>query len=149
LIPSRYGRVQGGKLDKEAGTLHVRVRHHKNNFGFQREPFDARLTFAVNSIKVEAVELDEIDLVTERTLNADDRCELVLRDGPAYPEEIAVRTGLAEGTVRNCLTRLRRAGKVEYTGEVQGRAQQVKLASSSSFYLRVNDDDDESDVWEF
>jgi hypothetical protein len=121
--------IQGGKRDRDAGTLDVRVRHHKNNFGFQRDPFDARLTFSENKVSVEAVELDDTELVTEKTLNAEDRVLLALEAGPAYPDEIAQITSLAHGTVVNCLTRLRRADKVVDTGEVLGKARQVSLAS--------------------
>jgi hypothetical protein len=57
-------------------------------------------------------------------------------------DELAEKTGLAVGTVQNCLTRLRKRGDVEETGQVKGRARQVRLSSSPSSPYRGSDDDD-------
>lgn len=124
--------VEAGRRDKEAGTLTIRVRHRKTNFGVQRDPFDVRLAFGQGKIEAEPVELVGADLAGEATVNAEDRVLHALADGPAFPDELTEATGLATGTVRNVLTSLRKGGRVEDTGEVKGRSRQVRLASSSS-----------------
>ncbi len=136
--------------DREPDVLNVRIRHKKTNFGPKLDPFDVRLSFGAGRIETTAIKLDAADLVTETTLNATDRVLMVLETGPGYPDEIAERTGLAVGTVSNCITKLKNACKVAYTGERQGKAQQVRLSSSpssssSSFGYRENDDDDDRD----
>jgi len=134
--------VEAVRREKEAGTLTVRLRQNKTNFGGQRDPFDALLTFRHGKITAEAVEIDATELAGEATLNADDRVRLALGGGAAFPDELADGTGLAVGTVGNCLTRLRRRGEVEDTSQVKGRARQVRLSSSSSSSCRGSDDDD-------
>jgi hypothetical protein len=76
---------------------------------------------------VDAHTLDAIDLAEEVMLNARDRVMLALKGGPAYPTDIAETCIMPLGTVKNELTRLRKRGLVEYTGEVQGQARQVCL----------------------
>jgi len=134
--------VEGVRRDKDAKTLNVRLRHTKANFGPRRDPFGVELAFADRCITVEPVEVDATELAGEATLNADDRVLLALDAGAAFPDELAERTGLAAGTVGNCLTRLRRRGDVEDTDQVKGRARQVRLSSSSSSSYRGSDDDE-------
>jgi len=67
---------------------------------------------------------------------------LALNAGAAFLDELAGLTGLAIGTVKNCLTRLRQRGDVENTDQVKGRAHQVRISSSSSFSYKGSDDDD-------
>jgi 5S rRNA maturation endonuclease (ribonuclease M5) len=134
--------VEAVRREKEAGTLTVRLRQNKTNFGGHRDPFDVLLTFRQGKITAEPVEIDATELAGETTLNADDRVLLALNAGAAFPDELAGRTDLAVGTVGNCLTRLRKRGEVEDTGQVKGRARQVRLSSSSSSSDRDNDDDD-------
>jgi DNA-binding transcriptional ArsR family regulator len=76
---------------------------------------------------VDAHTLDAIDLAEEVVLNSRDRVMLALKGGPAYPTDIAEMCIMPLGTVKNELTRLRKRGLVEYTGEVQGQARQVRL----------------------
>jgi AAA domain len=134
--------VEAVRREKEAGTLTVRLRQIKANFGGQRDPFDVLLTFRQGTITAEPVEMDATELAGEATLNADDRVLLALGAGAAFPDELAERTGLAIGSVGNCLTRLRKRGDVEDTGQVKGRARQVRLSSSSSSTYRGSDDND-------
>jgi AAA domain len=134
--------VEAHDRDREAGTLDVRVRHKKASFGPRHEPFDVRLVFGHESIEAQSVKLDDTELAAEGTINADDRIAHALKEGPAYPDELADATGLALGTAKNCLTRLRRVGKVEDTGETRGQTRQVRLASSPSLIYRGSDSDD-------
>jgi hypothetical protein len=108
------------------------VRPKKASFGARRDPFAVRLTFEEEKISAEPVELDETELATERTLNADERVKLVLKSGPAYANEIADRIDMALGTVKNSITRLKKRGEVEITETKKGSAEQVRLSSSSS-----------------
>jgi hypothetical protein len=133
--------VEAVRREKEAGTLTVRLRQNKTNFGGQRDPFDVLLTFRKGAITAEPVEIDATELAGEATLNADDRVRLALSAGAAFPDELAESTGLALGTVQNCLTRIRKRGEVEDTGQVKGRARQVRLSSSASSSYRGSDDD--------
>ncbi len=131
--------------DRNPDALSVRVRHKKVNFGPKLDPFDVRLEFSAGKIATTVAELDDIALVTEGTVNGIDRLYMALASGPGYPDELAERTKLDVGTVRNYLTRLKQEGKVEYTGERQGKACQVQrtsLPSSSSSDYKENDDDD-------
>lgn len=121
--------------------LDLRLRQKKHNFGKTAEPFGAKVTFG-DQVVVEGQDLDQADLAEEGTLNSSDRVRHALQGGPAYPDELVERTGLERGNVSNCLTKLKKAGVVETTGERQGRSEQVRLTSSSSLLLRGDDDDD-------
>lgn len=123
--------LQVEPAERREGTLTVKVRQKKHNFGPLANPFGIKLDFSEESVTLEAVELKAAELAEEATLNADDRVKLALEEGPAYPGEIAEATGLAEKTVKNALTRLRKRDAVEATGETKGRAEQVRLSSSS------------------
>jgi hypothetical protein len=137
--------VEAGDRDRDNGVLDVRVRHKKSNFGARLDPFDVRLEFGPEKITVTPVELDDADLATETSLNAKDRVVKALQAGPAYPHDLAEMTGLAHGTVVNCLTQLKRAGKVETTDERDGKAEQVRATPSPSDYTRDGDGVDEMD----
>jgi hypothetical protein len=78
--------VEARDRNREAGTVTITLQPKKASFGALRNPFAARLTFKEEKITAEAVELDETELATEGTLNADDRVKLALRCGPAYLE---------------------------------------------------------------
>jgi predicted transcriptional regulator len=47
--------------------------------------------------------------------------------GRAYPKDLAGATGRKLKNIKNALTTLRKAGKVEYTGEKRNQAQEVQL----------------------
>jgi hypothetical protein len=47
---------------------------------------------------------------------------MALAEGPSYPEDIAEATNLALGTVQNAITKLKKQGVVEPTGEKRGNA---------------------------
>ena len=119
--------IQAEATDREENTLTVRLRQKKHNFGPLAAPFQVELKFTEEMVTLEAKELEAHDLAEEQTLTAPDRIKLALRAGPKYPEELAENTGMPIKTVRNTLSRLRTADKVEPTGEREGRSEQVRL----------------------
>jgi hypothetical protein len=114
--------------ERGEGTLSLKLRQKKYNFGPLADPFGAMLTFTEPMVFVDARELDDADLAEEQTLSPAKRIKLVLEDGPAYPEDISEATGIPLKTVQNNLTKLRKKGEVEPTGEKEGRSEQVRLS---------------------
>jgi AAA domain len=136
--------IQAQATERGEGTLTVRLRQKKHNFGPLAAPFGVKLSFSEEAVSLEAVELDASELAEEATLNSTDRVKLVLENGPAYPWEIAEHTGLAVKTVKNVLTGLRKQGVVEPTGEVENRTEQVRLCVPASLSLYRDGDGDDS-----
>jgi hypothetical protein len=136
--------IQAQATERGEGTLTVRLRQKKHNFGPLAKPFGVKLSFTEQAVSLEAIELDASELAEEATLNATDRVKLALENGPAYPWEIAESTGLAIKTVKNGLTGLRKQGVVEPTGEVENRTQQVRLSVPASLSLYKDGDGDDS-----
>jgi hypothetical protein len=136
--------IQAQATERGEGTLTVRLRQKKHNFGPLAEPFGVKLSFTEEAVSLEAVELDASELAEEATLNATDRVKLALEGGPAYPWEIAEQTGLAIKTVKNVLTGLRKQDVVEPTGEVENRTERVRLSVPAS--LALYRDGDGSDL---
>ena len=130
--------VEAGDRSAELGTLNVRLRHKKTNFGALADPFDVSLSFSDEMIKASTRDLTPADLAREATLNAEDRVVAALEDGPAYPDEIAETTGLARGTVKNKVTVLKKAGRVETTGEVRSQMERVRLVAPRHRPIRGN-----------
>ena len=122
--------VEAGDRGSEQGTLNVRLRHKKTNFGALVEPFDVSLSFSDEMIVASMRDLTPADRAQEATLNAEDRAAAALENGPAYPDEIAEATGLARSTVKNKINALKKAGRVETTGEIRGQMEQVQLVDS-------------------
>jgi len=127
--------IQAQATEPGEGTLTVRLRQKKHNFGPLAEPFGVKLSFTEEAVSLEAVQLDASELAEEATLNATDRVKLALENGPAFPWEIAEHTGLAVKTVKNALTGLRKQEVVEPTGEVENRTEQVRLSVPASLSL--------------
>jgi hypothetical protein len=121
--------VEGGDRSAELGTLNVRLRHKKTNFGALVDPFDVSLSFSDEMIVASTRDLTPADLAQEATLNAEDRVAAALEDGPAYPDEITETTGLARGTVKNKITALKKAGRAETTGEIRSQMERVQLVA--------------------
>jgi hypothetical protein len=119
--------IQVEATERGEGTLTVRLRQKKHNFGSLAEPFSAKLTFSNETVTLEAVELKASELSEEATLTAPERVKLALEDSPAYPWEISETTGIPLKTVKNVLTGLRKQGVVEPTGATEGQAEQVCL----------------------
>ena len=127
--------------DRGEGLLTLKLRQTKNNFGPKSQPFGARLMFAEEKITVGAHELDATELAEEGTLNAGDRVRLALKNGPAFPAEIAEACDIPLGTVKNELTRQRKRGLVEYTDETDPstKAKQVRLTEDGLAVTGVTD----------
>jgi hypothetical protein len=120
--------IQVEATERGEGSLTVRLRQKKHNFGPLAEPFGVTLSFSEEAVTLEAAELKAAELAEEATLTAPDRVKLALEDGPAYPWEIAETTGVQLKTVKNVLTGLRKQGVVEPTGQTEGQAEQVRLS---------------------
>jgi DNA-binding transcriptional ArsR family regulator len=119
--------VEAGDRSADDSVLNVRLRHKKTNFSALAEPFDVSLSFSDEMIVAKTRELSPADRAGESSLNADERVVAALEDGPAYPDEIAETTGLARSTVKNKINALKKAGRVEVTGEVRGQMERVRL----------------------
>jgi hypothetical protein len=130
------------------GLLIAKIRQTKHNFGPNAEPFGVRCTFSEESITIDEHELDASDMAEERTLNAEDRVLLALRNGPCYPADIAETTGMPLGTVKNALTRVRKGGLVAYTGEVQPqtKAKELRLTADCRAVTGVTDTQSDGDT---
>lgn len=126
--------VQAEAVERSEGSLSVRLRHKKHNFGPLADPVEVKLRFTEEAVTVEAADLNAADLAGEPSLNSVDRVRMALEAGPAYPDEIAEMTALALKTVRNKLSQLRKAGEVEATGDVadDGRTERIRLVPSPS-----------------
>lgn len=130
--------IQVEATERGEGTLTVRLRQKKHNFGPLADPFGVKLSFSEEAVSMEPVELQAAELAEETTLNAADRVKLALEEGPAYPWEIAEITGLAVKTVKNALTGLRKQELVKPTGGVEGRTEQVQISVPASLpYKRL------------
>jgi hypothetical protein len=123
--------VQVEARDREEGRLAATLRQTKHNFGYRADPFGVVVEFSDEAITVSPEKLDPADLAEEGTLNSTDRVRLALEEGPAYPTQIAEATSLAVKTVKNVLTKMRKAGEVEPTGNVEHQAEEVSLVSPS------------------
>ena len=120
--------IQVEATERGEGTLTVRLRQKKHNFGPLAEPFGVKLTFSEETVTLENIVLKAAELAEEATLTAAERVKLALEDDPAYPWEIAETTGVQLKTVKNVLTGLRKQGVVETTGQTEGQAEQVRLS---------------------
>jgi hypothetical protein len=139
---SPFGSVYKGNLTRSViqvqpdgraeDELTVRLRHQKANFGPKFDPFEIVLRFNEAWVRLERSDLDASDLATEGSLFAPDKVRHALADGPAYPDDLSEATGLATKTVQNALTKLKKKGAVEETGEISDTgSREVRLSSSS------------------
>jgi DNA-binding transcriptional ArsR family regulator len=130
--------------ERQENAIRVTLRHKKSNFGSLLNPFGARIEWAYDKTTIAPDELTAGELAEESTMNVADRLLLALEGGPAYPEDLAEAIGAEYRTVKNKLTDLRKAGKVEDTGEVRNRSHEVRLAQASSSFLLSDGDGDAS-----
>jgi hypothetical protein len=150
---SPFGSVYKGNLTRSVvqvqpegraeDELTVRLRHQKANFGPKFDPFEIVLRFNEAWVRLERSDLDASDLATEGSLFAPDKVRHALADGPAYPDDLAEATGLATKTVQNALTKLKKKGVVEETGEVsETGSREVRLSSSPSLHTMPKERED-------
>ena len=128
--------IQAEAAERGEGTLSLRIRQKKHNFGPLANPFGVKLAFSEESVSLEAVELDPAQMAEEATLTAPERIKLALQDGALYPSEISDATGVPLKTVKNSLTGLRKQGTVESTGEKEGREERVRLIVPTSLSFK-------------
>jgi len=141
-----YGSVYKGNLsrsrlqveakDRKLGGLSVVVRHNKANFSGLSDPFKVKLSFSEEMVALAREELAEEELAEERTLNASERILLTLQGGPAFPDDLVAPTGVVIGTVKNILTGLKRRKLVKTTGDLRGKAQEVRLTDEGERHVR-------------
>jgi len=91
--------------DEETRTLRVRIRHHKSNFGPLLAPFGVSVQLDPGRIVTEHYDLEDADMLEEDTVSGRDRVRACLEADDATVVEIAKYCDLAEGTVRNILSR--------------------------------------------
>jgi hypothetical protein len=138
---SPFGSVYKGNLTRSVvqvqpegraeDELTVRLRHQKANFGPKFDPFEIVLRFNEAWVRLERSDLGASDLATEGSLFAPDKVRHALADGPAYPDDLSEATGLATKTIQNTLTKLKKKGVVEETGEISDTgSRKVRLSSS-------------------
>lgn len=135
--------------DRDEGTLHVRVRHRKSNFGPRIEPFDLAIKFAGGKITIMPKAITEADKATEETLSSGDRILSALVKSPATVKDLVEDTGLSTGTVRNRLSELvpdkvRSADGPDGRTKLYGLPDDIENLSSSSLSSREEGSDDRS-----
>lgn len=118
-----------GRWDEN--VLNAQLRHVKTNFGPKQDDFEARLTFHKNKITVTPVE-DGPGAFDGEDVTAADKIVDALRTGPQYVEQLTEITGYSRKTVQNKLSDLRKAEKIEYTGERQGQSRQIRLIADDN-----------------
>jgi hypothetical protein len=131
------------RRDRDAHTITTRLRPKKTNFGELPEPIEVKTTFSEEAIKLEVTETDDTDRAAEETVSAGDRVLAAIRTlGAAGPNAIwEACSTLKKGTVKNEITKLRRAGIVEDTGEVEPGGGKIVIVTGT---YRDDDDDDDS-----
>jgi hypothetical protein len=98
------------------GSLDLLLRHRKANFGPLAQDIGIRLIFDGHTVHLERVDPMDVPGLAEK-LPAPKRVLAELREvGEATPEQLADATGLAEKTVRNALTALRKDGQAASDG---------------------------------
>ncbi len=133
--------------DRESHTVLTRLRPKKANFSELGEPLEVKTTFHSSDplpgenlvhaggkkITLEVIDLDDSDRAGEETLTAKERVHAAVRAlEEAGPDEITEECKtLKRSTVRKCLTELRSDSVVENTGEMEGRAQKVRVVTAT------------------
>jgi hypothetical protein len=128
------------EYDEASSSLDIRVRQHKTNFK-PTKPFGVRFTFAEKKVEVEAIALQDTELVDETYVPVKDRIVAALRPGEATIRDLAELTGAEVGTIRNKISELKGEGIVEDTG-YRGREKLYSLLSSSQNPYTESGDDD-------
>jgi AAA domain len=128
------------EYDEANSSLDIRVRQHKTNFK-PTKPFGVRFTFAEKKVVVEAIDLQDIELVDEAYVPVKDRIVAALKPGEATIRDLAQLTGAEVGTIRNKISELKGEEVVADAG-YRGREKLYSLLSSSQNLYRESGDDD-------
>jgi hypothetical protein len=111
---------------QDGNILTATLYNRKVNFGPKQPPFSVKLVFGEDWIEVERLSDDQVvvepapETSTDKILNA-------LQSGPMYPDQIAEKIDQELKTVQNRLSELRKAGKVENTGNRGKHGYEVQL----------------------
>jgi hypothetical protein len=142
---AQYGSVYKGYLsrsrlqleldERNEGGTRIIVRQNKTNFGPPQVPFVVQTLFEEEKIILSREALSDEDLREESVLNATDRVLLCLLDGPSYPGDLQEKTNLAG--VGNIITKLKRKELIELTGQMVGKADEVRLAEKGQGLAEV------------
>jgi len=128
------------EYDEASSSLDVRVRQHKTNFK-PTKPFGVRFTFAEKKVAVEAIDLQDTELVDEAYVPVKNRIVAALKPSEATIRDLAELTGAEVGTIRNKISELKGEGVVIDAG-YRGREKLYSLLSSSPNPYRESGDDD-------
>ena len=128
------------EYDEANSSLDIRVRQHKTNFK-PTKPFGVRFTFAEKQVSVEAIDLQDTELVDEAYEPVKDRIVAALKPGEATIRDLADLTGAEVGTIRNKVSELKGEGAIGDAG-YRGREKLYSLLSSSENPYRESGDDD-------
>lgn len=128
------------EYDEANSSLDIRVRQHKTNFK-PTKPFGVRFTFAEKKVAVEAIDLQDTELVDEAYVPVKDRIVAALKPGEATIRDLAELTGAEVGTIRNKISELKGVKVVADAG-YRGREKLYSLLSSSQNPYRESGDDD-------
>jgi hypothetical protein len=128
------------EYDEVNSSLDIRVRQHKTNFK-PKKPFGVRFTFAEKKVVVEAIDLQDTELVDEAYVPVKDRIVAALKPGEATIRDLAELTGAEVGTIRNKISELKGEEVVADAG-YRGREKLYSLLSSSQNSYRESGDDD-------
>jgi hypothetical protein len=128
------------EYDEASSSLDIRVRQHKTNFK-PTKPFGVRFTFAEKKVAVEAIDLQDTELVDEAYVPVKDRIVAALKPGEATIRDLAELTGAEVGTIRNKISELKGEEVIADAG-YRGREKLYSLLSSSQNPYRGSGDDD-------
>src|SRR5829696_6496979 len=143
----QYGSFYKGNLSRSRAQVELKkkganvrsliLRQNKASFSDLAEPFGVKVVFEPGKILVSREELDAADLSEERILNTSDRVLLALSDGPAFPNGFYSQSvwGVEFATVKNNITKLRKDGLVQDTGEIEGQAREIELTEAGRKYV--------------
>jgi AAA domain len=128
------------EYDEANSSLDIRVRQHKTNFK-PTKPFAVRFTFTEKKVTVEAIDLQDTELVDEAYVPVKDRIVAALKPGEATIRDLAQLTGAEVGTIRNKISELKGEEVIADAG-YRGREKLYSLLSSSQNPYRESGDDD-------
>ena len=137
--------IQAQATERGEGTLTVRLRQKKHNFGPLAEPFGVKLSFAGQAVSLEAIELDASELAEGAPqrhrpgeTGAGERSCLSVGDSRAHRARRQDSEERAHG--------LTQAGSCGAYRQVENRTEQVRLSVPASLSLYRDGDGDDSSI---